>query len=78
MRLRARHVHAIEALVDNIAGYLINIAMTALVFNWWLGYNVSLTDNLAAGVAFFVIAYIRKYTLRRWFSGVIQRLYANG
>lgn len=76
MNLRARHVHLIEALTDNTIGYLINIGTTVVVFNWLLGYGVSVGDNLLAGVIFFVVALIRKYTLRRVFSNWIGRLYA--
>jgi len=75
MRLRARHIHHLETLTDNIVGYAINIAATALLFNAWLGHNIPLEDNLLAGVGFFIVAYVRKYTLRRWFSAWIQRIY---
>lgn len=75
MRIRARHIHHLEVFTDNVTGYIINIGATALLFNAWLGYNVSLTDNMLAGVGFFIVAYVRKYTLRRWFSAWIQRIY---
>lgn len=76
MRLRARHVHHIEALTDNVIGYLLNIVTSAIVFNWIVGIDLPLKENAQAGVWFFLVAYARKYTVRRWFNGMIKKLYA--
>lgn len=75
MKLRARHMHLVEALTDNVIGYVINIAATALLFNLLLGHQIPLHDNLIAGVGFFCIALVRKYYIRRFFSNLIQRMF---
>jgi len=75
MKLRARHIHAIESLVDNIVGLGINMVLTQLIFNVWLGQDVSFHQNVQASCVFFVFSYIRKYTLRRWSSNYIQKIY---
>ena len=74
--MRARHIHALEALVDNIVGYVISVGVAVIVFNHWLGYDITLGDNMTAGAAFFVVAFIRKYTIRRLSSNIIERMYA--
>jgi hypothetical protein len=75
MRVRARHIHHIEALTDNVIGLAINFTLTLLVFNLWLGHHITMSDNALGSIVFFIVAYIRKYTLRRWFSDWIGRIY---
>ena len=75
MRMRARYIHHIEALVDNTLGLVINFTLTLLIFNVWMGHDISYSDNAWASVVFFIVAYVRKYTLRRWFSDWIGRVY---
>lgn len=77
MRLRARHIHALEALTDNIIGWLINFGLVFVVYNWWLGQDISVSENIVGSSVFFVVAWIRKYTLRRWSSNTIQKIYDN-
>lgn len=76
MKIRARYIHALETFIDNALGYLINIGTTILVFNMLLGYEISIQDNLTAGVFFFLVAWARKYILRRLFSNWIEKIYA--
>jgi hypothetical protein len=76
MRIRARHIHALEALLDNFVGLAINFFLIFLVYNWWLGHEISVSDNLLGSIVFFIVAWIRKYTLRRWSSNLIGRIYA--
>lgn len=74
MRLRARHMHHIEIFTDNVVG---------LVINYWLGRTILLMmgfpidhgQNLILSGIIFVAAYARKYTIRRWFSNWINRIY---
>lgn len=75
MRLRARHVHAAETFFDNVVGYLMNVFLVVVVYNWIFGYGISLSDNVLGGVIFFIIAWARKYTIRRWSNGFIKKLY---
>jgi len=77
MKLRARHIHHIETLTDNILGLVINFGVTLAVFNVWLGQDVTVSQNLQVSLVCFVMAYARKFTLRRWFSAWIGRVYAN-
>ena len=73
--LRARYVHLLEVSVDTVVGYCFGIATTVVVWNWWMGYDIVVTDNLVAGLAFAAVAIVRKYTIRRWSSNYIKRLY---
>lgn len=66
-----------ETFTENTIGYLINILTTIVVFNMMLGYQITLEDNLYAGVFFFLIAWVRKYFIRRAFSNWISRIYRN-
>lgn len=74
--IRARHVHHFEVFTDNIVGLGINFVLVMIVYNVWLGQDISLDQNIKGSLAFFVAAYIRKYTIRRWTSNGIGLLYA--
>ena len=76
MRIRARHIHAAETLFDNIVGYLMNIFFVVVIYNWIFGYGITMTDNVLGGFLFFLIAWARKYTIRRWSNKIIKNLYA--
>lgn len=75
-RIRARYIHHVEVITDNIVGYCINVVAVMVIFNWLLGNNIPIGDNLMGGILFFMLAYARKYTIRRWFSNFIDRLYS--
>jgi uncharacterized protein YacL len=75
MRIRARHIHAIETLVDNVLGLVINFWVSQLFLVHVLNIPFTYTQNAALSAVMFVIAYIRKYTLRRYSSGLIQKIY---
>ena len=74
MRLRVPHIHAIEAISDNIIGWLINFGLVFLVYNMWLGQDISISENVLGSTVFFIVAFARKYTLRRWFNRFIANL----
>ena len=76
MRIRARHVHAAETFFDNVVGYLMNVVMVVIVYNGIFGYGITLSDNVLGGVIFFIVAWARKYTIRRWSNNIIAKLYA--
>jgi hypothetical protein len=73
--VRARYVHHFEAFTDNVVGLGINFVLVMLVYNMWLGQDISINENIKGSLAFFVAAYIRKYTIRRWTSHAIGKLY---
>ena len=76
MRLRARHVHAAETFFDNVVGLAINFGLVFVVYNWMLGQDISVGENLVGSTVFFFVAWARKYTIRRWSSNLIQRIFA--
>lgn len=73
--MRARRWHAIETLLDNILGYVINFFLIFVIYNWVFGHSIEVSQNLAGGVIFFFVAWARKYTLRRIFSSIIKKQY---
>jgi len=75
MRIRARHVHAFETLFDNVVGYAMNVGLVWLFYVWLLGHEITMTENLGVGVAMFIIAWARKYSIRRWSNNFIGNLY---
>ncbi len=68
-------MHHGEILVDNIIGMFVNFFLVFLIYNWWQGQDITVAENLWGTAAFFVAAYIRKYTIRRWTSNGIGKLY---
>lgn len=74
-KVRARHIHHLEVFTDNVVGLVINFLLVFAVYNWMLGQDITMSQNMAGTAIFFVAAYIRKYTLRRWFSNWIGRIY---
>lgn len=75
MRIRARHVHAFEGFIDNVVGWFINFAAIIFIFNGMYGHDIQLNENIVAGTIMFFIAWARKYTIRRYFNSVIDKLY---
>lgn len=75
MRIRARYLHHLEVQTDIVVGYLINVFLFVVVYNWMMGHDVKLWENATGGLIFMAVAYVRKYTIRRWFSNWIKRVY---
>jgi len=75
MRIRARHVHAAEGLLDNVIGFAINYCAVLFIYNGIYGHEIKLDENFIGGFIMFWIAWARKYTIRRWANGFIDRLY---
>lgn len=73
--VRARYIHHFEVLFDNIVGYGISVLGAVVIWNWWMGYNIEINDNMLGGLGFFILAYARKFTIRRASSNFIQKLY---
>jgi hypothetical protein len=75
MRIRARYIHHFEVATDILVGYAINVFLFQVVYNWILGNSISLIENASGGLIFMAVAYVRKYTIRRWFSNWIGKIY---
>jgi len=74
VKLRARHWHHIETFSDMIAGFIINLVLVHTVLHW-MGYEISVNQNISMGLIIFCFSYVRKYTLRRIFNGIIGKQY---
>ena len=74
MRLRARYMHHLEVLSDNIVGIVINYWMVYFLLNAF-GIPVTHGVNTAVTGIIFVTSYIRKYFFRRFFSNWIGKMY---
>lgn len=75
MRIRARYMHHLEVAADMLSGYLINILLFIVVYNWLLGHDVAVWENASGGLIFMFVGYWRKYFWRRYFSGLIGKIY---
>jgi hypothetical protein len=58
-----------------LSGYVINLGLFVVVYNMIMGHDVQLWQNASGGLVFMAVAYLRKYTIRRWFSKLIQKVY---
>lgn len=68
---QSKRMSAIEALCNVMVGYLVSVAANIVVLPSF-GYNVSVGDSFAIGLAFTVISLIRSYFLRRVFNWVAK------
>jgi hypothetical protein len=75
MRIRARYMHHAEVAADMGSGYLINLLLFVVVYNWMFGHDVHILENASGGFIFMVAGYIRKYFWRRTFSKWIGQIY---
>ena len=66
---QTRRMSLIEAIVSVAVGYGLAVLTQILVFPIF-GLQVSLTDNLAIGLAFTGISLARSYVLRRVFEAI--------
>lgn len=58
---------AIEAIANVVFGYLVSVAANLLILPIF-GYEVSLADSFAIGLAFTAVSLVRSYVLRRAFN----------
>ena len=65
----------IEALINVLIGYGINMAANFLIFPLF-GWHISLRDNLVLGVFYTAISIARSYCVRRYFNGLIRKVTA--
>lgn len=63
---RKRH-SALEAIANVAVGYLVSVAANIVVLPLF-GYDVTVSDSFAIGLAFTAISLVRSYVLRRIFN----------
>lgn len=67
--MQSRIMSATEAATNIAIGYAVSVTANLLVLPMF-GYNVTLGDSLAIGLAFTVISLIRSYVVRRFFNRI--------
>lgn len=75
MRIRARYLHHLEVAADMLSGYLLNLLLFVIVYNWMFGHDVHIAENASGGLIFMFFGYWRKYFWRRTFSNWIGKVY---
>jgi hypothetical protein len=63
---------AIEATANILVGFCMALATQIVVFPWF-GMQVSLGDNLAIGLIFTVVSWLRSFGLRRLFNALSSK-----
>ena len=58
---------AVEASFNVLIGYLVSVLANILILPLF-GYNVTVADSFAIGLAFTAVSLVRSYALRRWFN----------
>lgn len=67
--MQSRVMSAIEAVANVFIGYLVSVAANILILPLF-GYDVTVADSFAIGLAFTAVSLIRSYILRRVFNWV--------
>ena len=65
--MQSRMMSAVEASANVAIGYLVSVAANLLILPLF-GYDVSVADSFAIGMAFTVVSLVRSYALRRAFN----------
>ena len=65
--MQSRMMSAVEASANVAIGYLVSVAANLLILPLF-GYDVSVADSFAIGLAFTVVSLVRSYALRRAFN----------
>jgi len=58
---------AVEASLNVLIGYLVSVLANILILPLF-GYDVTIADSFAIGLAFTAVSLVRSYALRRWFN----------
>ena len=58
---------AVEASLNVLIGYLVSVLANILILPLF-GYDVTVADSFAIGLAFTAVSLVRSYALRRWFN----------
>lgn len=65
--MQSRMMSAVEASANVAIGYLVSVAANLLILPLF-GYDVSVADSFAIGMAFTMVSLVRSYALRRAFN----------
>lgn len=62
-----RHISALEAAANVIAGIILQYALGMTILHW-LGYQISVRQNLSLTAVMTVASFVRQYAIRRAFA----------
>ena len=65
--MQSKRNSAFEAATNVAIGYLVSVLANVLILPMF-GYNVTIGDSFAIGLAFTVVSLVRSYILRRIFN----------
>ena len=65
--MQSKRNSALEAATNVAIGYLVSVLANVLILPLF-GYNVTIGDSFAIGLAFTVVSLLRSYLLRRVFN----------
>jgi len=65
--MQSRLMSAIEASFNVLIGYLVSVLANILILPLF-GYDVTVADSFAIGIAFTAVSLVRSYALRRIFN----------
>ena len=67
--MQSRVMSAIEASTNVLIGYLVSVAENIIILPLF-GYDVTVADSFAIGLAFTAVSLVRSYVLRRAFNWI--------
>ena len=70
--MQSKRNSAFEAVTNVAIGYLVSVLANVLILPLF-GYNVTIGDSFAIGLAFTVVSLVRSYVLRRIFNRLDKR-----
>jgi acetyltransferase-like isoleucine patch superfamily enzyme len=70
--MQSKRNSAFEAATNVTIGYLVSVLANVLILPLF-GYNVTIGDSFAIGLAFTVVSLVRSYVLRRIFNRLDRR-----
>jgi len=65
--MQSKRNSAFEAATNVTIGYLVSVLANVLILPLF-GYNVTIGDSFAIGLAFTIVSLVRSYVLRRIFN----------
>lgn len=65
--MQSRVMSAVEASTNVLIGYLVSVAANIIILPFF-GYDVTVADSFAIGLAFTAVSFVRSYALRRAFN----------
>jgi hypothetical protein len=67
--MQSRVMSAVEASTNVLIGYLVSVAANIIILPLF-GYDVTVADSFAIGLAFTAVSLVRSYLLRRVFNWI--------